>query len=383
MSERLGFSGSVAKQFLQTEITPLLALLGLLLGVFAILVTPREEEPQIDVTFANVFIPYPGATALEVEQVVTSSSEQVLSEIEGVKHIYSVSRPGLAILTIEFEVGEKRTEAIVRLYNALYSNQDWLPQGLGVGQPLVKPQGIDDVPIVSVTLWTDDPNRAGAELRKVAHALETELKRVPGTRDIYTVGGPEPVVHVLLDAQRLSGYGLALQDLRDALSQANQSSRAGALVADNREIAVKAGELLGDADDIAGLVVGLHEGRPVYLRDVADIRRGADQPEQYVWYGLGPGGEAEPTSAAVYPAVTLAIAKKPGTNAVKIADQVIERLDALGLLWWVDHKELWICNQPTFDGLGSGNQLIAIVVLVVLDHSWMCCGKDGSLSRRI
>ncbi len=329
MSERLGFSGSVAKRFLQTEITPLLALLGLLLGVFAILVTPREEEPQIDVTFANVFIPYPGATALEVEQVVTSSSEQVLSEIEGVKHIYSVSRPGLAILTVEFEVGEKRTEAIVRLYNALYSNQDWLPQGLGVGQPLVKPKGIDDVPIVSVTLWTDDPNRAGAELRKVAHALETELKRVPGTRDIYTVGGPEPVLHVLLDAQRLSGYGLALQDLREALSQANQSSHAGELVADNRSVVVKAGELLGDADDVAGLVVGLHEGRPVYLRDVADIRRGADQPQQYVWYGLGPGAEAGPADAAVHPAVTLAIAKKPGTNAVQIADQVIERLNAL------------------------------------------------------
>ena len=304
-------------------------MLGLLLGVFAILVTPREEEPQIDVTFANVFIPYPGATALEVEQVVTSSSEQVLSEIEGVKHIYSVSRPGLAILTVEFEVGEKRTEAIVRLYNALYSNQDWLPQGLGVGQPLVKPKGIDDVPIVSVTLWTDDPERAGAELRKVAHALETELKRVPGTRDIYTVGGPEPVLHVLLDAQRLSGYGLALQDLREALSQANQSSHAGELVADNRSVVVKAGELLGDADDVAGLVVGLHEGRPVYLRDVADIRRGADQPQQYVWYGLGPGAEAGPAAAAVHPAVTLAIAKKPGTNAVQIADQVIERLNAL------------------------------------------------------
>jgi multidrug efflux pump subunit AcrB len=329
MSERLGFSGAIAKRFLQTEITPLLALLGLLLGVFAILVTPREEEPQIDVTFANVFIPYPGATVLEVEQVVTSSSEQVLSEIEGVKHIYSVSRPGLAILTVEFEVGEKRTEAIVRLYNALYSNQDWLPQGLGVGQPLVKPKGIDDVPIVSVTLWTDDPNRAGAELRKVAHALETELKRVPGTRDIYTVGGPEPVLHVLLDAQRLSGYGLALHDLRAALSQANQSSHAGELVADNRSVVVKAGELLGDADDLAELVVGLHEGRPVYLRDVADIRRGVDQPEQYVWYGLGPGAGAGPGASGEHSAVTLAIAKKPGTNAVKIADQVIERLDAL------------------------------------------------------
>jgi len=329
MSERLGFSGSVAKHFLQTEITPLLALLGLLLGVFAILVTPREEEPQIDVTFANVFIPYPGATALEVEQVVTSSSEQVLSEIEGVKHIYSVSRPGLAILTVEFEVGERRTEAIVRLYNALYSNQDWLPQGLGVGQPLVKPKGIDDVPIVSVTLWTDDQQRAGAELRKVAHALETELKRVPGTRDIYTIGGPEPVVQVLLDAQRLSGYGLALQDLRDALLQANQSSRGGELVADNREILIKAGELLGDADEVAALVVGMHDGKPVYLRDVADVRRGVDQPHQYVWHGWGAGAQAGSGSEALYPAVTLAIAKKPGTNAVKIADQVIERLDAL------------------------------------------------------
>ncbi len=329
MSERLGFSGSVAKYFLQTEITPLLAVLGLLLGVFAVLVTPREEEPQIDVTFANVFIPYPGATALEVEQVVTSSSEQVLSEIEGVKHIYSVSRPGLAILTVEFAVGESRTEAIVRLYNALYSNQDWLPQGLGVGQPLVKPKGIDDVPIVSVTLWTDDEARGAAELRNVAHALEAELKRVPGTRDIYTLGGPEPVVHVLLDAQRLAGHGLGLDDLRDALTQANQSSRAGELVTDNRAIRVKAGELLAHADDIAELVVGLHEGRPVYLRDVADIRRDVDQPAQYVWYGRGPGGDAGPVSAAVHPAVTLAIAKKPGTNAVEIADQVVERLAAL------------------------------------------------------
>ena len=165
--------------------------------MFAIIVTPREEEPQIDVTFANVFIPFPGASAREVEQLVTSSAEQVLSEIEGVKHIYSVSRPGMSVLTVEFKVGESRTEAIVRLYNALYSNRDWLPADLGVGQPLVKPQGIDEVPIVTVTLWTDDDNQGAAELRSVAHALEVELKSVPGTRDIYTTGGPEPVVHVL------------------------------------------------------------------------------------------------------------------------------------------------------------------------------------------
>ena len=213
MSDPLGFSGSVAKKFLQSEITPLLALLGLLLGLFAVVVTPREEEPQIDVTFANVFIPFPGASVREVEQLVTTSAEQVLSEIEGVKHIYSVSRPGMSVLTVEFEVGEDRTEAIVRLYNTLYSNQDWLPRDLGVGQPLVKPKGIDDVPIVTVTLWTEDEQRGATELSKVAHALEAELKRVPGTRDIYTVGGPAPVVHVLLDPQRLSGFGLSLDDL--------------------------------------------------------------------------------------------------------------------------------------------------------------------------
>ena len=129
---RLGISGSLAARFLQTEITPLLALVGLLLGFFAIAVTPREEEPQIDVTFANVFIAYPGASASEVEQLVSTPMERILSEIDGVEHIYSVSRPGQSVLTVQFEVGEPRDEAIVRLYNAVYSNQDWMPPGIGV-----------------------------------------------------------------------------------------------------------------------------------------------------------------------------------------------------------------------------------------------------------
>ncbi len=258
---------------------------------------------------------------------MTSSSEQVLSEIKGVKHIYSQSRPGLATLTVEFEVGQHRTDAIVRLYNALYSNQDWLPAGVGVGQPMVKPKGIDDVPIVAVTLWNDDPQQGAAQLRSVAHALEVELKRVPGTRDIYTIGGPDPVVHVLLDPQRLAGYGISLTDLRGALQAANRSGEAGALVADNRVVRIKVGELFHSAQEVADLVVGMHDGGPVYLRDVADIRRGSDQPEQYVWYGNGPAGDDR--AAGVQPAVTLAIAKQPGTNAVQIADQVISRMHAL------------------------------------------------------
>ena len=172
MSERLGLSGAIAKKFLHSEITPLLALVGFLMGLFAVMVTPREEEPQIDVTFANVFIPLPGSTAREVEQLITTPAEQVLSEIEGVKHIYSVSRPGMSVLTVEYEVGEDRTQAIVRLYNAIYSNQDWLPPNLGHVQPIIKPKGIDDVPIVAGTLWTEDPERGAHELLQVAHAIE-------------------------------------------------------------------------------------------------------------------------------------------------------------------------------------------------------------------
>ena len=378
MSDRLGFSGRVARQFLQTEITPLLALLGLLMGLFAIAITPREEEPQIDVTFANVFIPFPGASAREVEQLVTSSAEQVLSEIEGVKHIYSVSRPGMSILTIEFDVGEQRTAAIVRLYNALYSNQDWLPANIGVGQPLVDPKGIDDVPIVSITLWSDDPRQGASELRSVAHALEVELKRVPGTRDIYTIGGPDPVVHVLLDVQRLAGYGIALRDLRNALQAANRSSEAGALVADNREIRIKAGELIRSPEEVGGLVVGMHEGGPVYLRDVATIRRGPDQPEQYVWYGNGPASGEQDGMSAIQPAVTLAVAKQPGTNAVQIADQLIARMEALQGIFIPDGIQARVTRNYGVTADQKAQTLIkklifataSVVLLVIFTLGW-------------
>ncbi|TJY60058.1 efflux RND transporter permease subunit [Sinimarinibacterium sp. CAU 1509] len=326
----LGVSGGIAKRFLTTEITPLLALVALLMGLFAVLVTPREEEPQIDVTFANVFIPFPGATAKEVETLVSSRAEQIFAEIEGVEHIYSASRPGMSVLTVQFKVGQPRTEAIVRLYNAMYSNQDWLPANLGVGQALIKPKGIDDVPIVSLTLWSEDDAIAGNELLRIAHSLETELQRVPGTRDIETLGGPDRVVHVLLDPQRLAGYGLDTNDLSSALAASNDSRDAGSYSADNREILVQAGDFMTRPEEVADMVVGMRNGAPVYLRDVADVRVGADDPKQYVRMGvtavgatsgLGPAGQ--------YPAVTVAISKKPGTNAVKVADQVMQRVQAL------------------------------------------------------
>ncbi|HEV2286875.1 MAG TPA: efflux RND transporter permease subunit [Steroidobacteraceae bacterium] len=328
--ERLGLSGRIARRFLASPLSPLLALAAVLLGVFAVLVTPREEEPQIDVTFANVFIAFPGASAAQVESLVASPMEQVLGEIAGVEHIYSASRPGLAILSVQFRVGEHRTDAIVRLYNAIYSNQDWRPANSGILQPLVKPKGIDDVPIVTLTLSTADPGRGAHELGEVARSIETEIKRVPGTRNVYTIGAPQSIVRVQLDPQRLAGFGLTAEDLTRALLAANIVAHAGALEGADRVTPVDAGEFLASRDDVAGLVVGSDHGRPVFLEDVADVSTRPDQPDSYVWLGTGPGaGTRGLTPAAYAPAVTIAVSKQPGTNAIAIARQVLRRVEQL------------------------------------------------------
>ena len=378
-SLKLGISGAIAKKFLLSEITPLLALLGLLMGMFAIMVTPREEEPQINVTFANVFIPFPGATAAEVEHLVSSPAEQVLSEIEGVKHIYSVSRPGLAVLTVQYEVGENSTDAILRLYNKIFSNRDWLPQNLGVGEPIVKPKGIDDVPIIALTLWTEDPSKGAYELHQVAHAIEAELKRVPGTRDVFTVGGPDRVVHVLVDPQKLAGYGIALEDLGRSLQAGNASSNAGELVRDNHEIQVQAGDFLTGADEVGELVIGVHDGKPVYLDDVAEVREAPDHPTSYVWFGTGPAaGQKGISAVGQFPAVTIAVAKKPGTNAVRIARQVIERFEQLKGIFVPQGVNATITRNYGLTADAKAQKLIyklvfatsAVVALVLLALGW-------------
>jgi multidrug efflux pump subunit AcrB len=329
-SSDLGISGRIARAFLTTEITPLLALTGLLLGLFAIFITPREEEPQINVTFANVFIPYPGASAKEVESLVTTPAERIVAELAGVENIYSMSSPGMSVITVRFEVGEPRTDAIVRLYNAFYSNQDWLPPNAGVGMPLIKPMGIDDVPIVAGTLWSEDPTITAADLTRIARTLATELQRVPGTRDITLIGEQSRVVQVAFDPQRLAAYGLTLTDLQRVLGGANSSVAAGALLRGGNVAQVQAGSFLHSAEEVANLVVGVHQGAPVFLRDVAEISDGADQPARYVNFGAGPAAETEGMSPnGRYPAVTLAVAKKPGANAVEVAAGVIERFEQM------------------------------------------------------
>ncbi len=323
MQPTLGISGRIAAYFQTALITPLLALVALLLGVFALLATPREEEPQINVTMANVLIPFPGAAVRDVEQMVATPAEQVLSQMTGVEHVLSVSQPGLAVITVQFKVGVPRTEALVRLYDTVNSNADWLPPGLGVQDPIIKPKGIDDVPIVTLTLFSRNPDVGAFALERVAHSIEADLKRVPGTREVTTIGGPGRAVRAEIDPVLMSSRGVTVPDLRAALQSANLGLPVGELLSGNRAVTIESGPFLSDAREVGDLVVAAHGGKPVFLRDVADVIDGPLPATHYVWHGVAgqDGGE--------FPAVTVAVTKKPGENAIDVADAVMARVASL------------------------------------------------------
>ena len=326
----MGISGRIARFFQDSQLTPLAALVALLLGAFAVLVTPREEEPQIDVTMANVLVPFPGASVRDVEALVTIPAEQVLAQMPGVEHVHSVSRPGMALVTVQFKVGVPRTEAIVRVRDTLAANRDWVSPELGVLEPVIKPRGIDDVPVVALTLYSDDPSKGAYELERVAHAIESDLKRVPGTREVQTLGGPGRAVRVLLDADRMNASGVSALDVRNALQLASVALPPASIVRDNREIVVETGNYLESAAEVRSLVVGAVERRPVYLGDVAEVVDGPRQPERYAWTGAGPAaGERAVAGTGALPAVTLQVTKKPGANAVDVAAGVMARMGEL------------------------------------------------------
>ncbi|MBS0319128.1 MAG: efflux RND transporter permease subunit [Proteobacteria bacterium] len=323
MNRTLGLSGRIAGYFQAAPLTPLVALVALLLGAFAIVVTPREEEPQINVTMADVIIPFPGASARDVEAMVAGPAEQVLAQIAGIEHVYSVSRSGMAIVTVQFKVGVPRTEALVRLHDTVAAHGDWLPAGLGTGAPIIKPKGIDDVPIVTLTLYSRDAGVGAADLERVAHSMESELVRVPGTREVTTIGGPGRAILVELDPGRIAAHGVTLADVRQALQAANLGAPLGDLVSGNRTVELEAGPFLRDARDVGELVVAVRAGRPVYLQEIATIRDGVPPATHYVWHAL-PGADG-----GDHAAVTMAITKKPGENAIDVADALMRRVATL------------------------------------------------------
>jgi multidrug efflux pump subunit AcrB len=327
--KRLGISGVIARAFLRSKLTPLIVLASLLLGVFAVLITAREEEPQIVVPMIDVMVSYPGATASEVEERVTKPMEKFLWEIKGVEYIYSIVKPGMNLTIVRFYVGEDMEKSLVNLYTKLMSHYDRIPAG--VSQPLIKPKSIDDVPILTLSLWCEKGGYSGYELRRIALELCDELKKDKDVSEFSVIGGQRRQVRITLDPVRLQAYRIPALQIMQVLRQANFVLPSGAFPAADGEFLVETGGWLDSVEDAGRVVVGVASGGPVYLRDVAELADGPEEPADYVFMGSGPaGGEKNlPSLAGPAEAVTIAIAKKKGANASTVAGEALAKIEKL------------------------------------------------------
>jgi multidrug efflux pump subunit AcrB len=312
----LGAAGKVARAFINSKLTPLAIAASLALGVFSIWKLPREEEPQIIVPMIDIFVSMPGASAKEVEERVTKPMEKLLWEIPGVEYIYSTSMPGSAMAVVRFYVGQDEEEAIVRLNQKMFANFDLIPPG--ASQPLIKPRSIDDVPILALTLWSDRYD--GFELRQIAAQLHDAVKQTPDVSVVQIIGGQRRQVRVTLDAARLAAYSLTPLQVMGALGAANRRLPSGSFAAANQEFLLETGEFLNGVEDVRQVVVGVFNDKPVFVRDVAEVRDGGEEPVEYVHFAQG---------GSFYPAVTLAVSKRKGTNAIDVAHRVLDRVEAL------------------------------------------------------
>ncbi|MEW5736165.1 MAG: efflux RND transporter permease subunit [Thermodesulfobacteriota bacterium] len=319
----MGPAGKIAAFFINSKLTPLLVIASILLGIAAVVALPREEEPQIVVPMVDVFVSMPGASAKEVEQRVTSPMERLLWEIPGVEYLYSTAMPGQGLVIVRFKVGEDEEKAIVRLQSKLLANYDRIPAG--ASPPLVKPRYIDDVPILALTFW--GPGKDHYTLRRLASEVEAIVKRVPNVSVTELTGGARRTVRVALDPVKIAAYGISPEALPAMLSAANREADSGSYPGKDGQVLVHTGGFLQDAADVEAVVVGIHDGRPVYLRDVAGVTDGPEEPSQYVFIGAGPAGDEAEAPEEISPAVTLSIAKRKGVNAVKVAEDVLARVE--------------------------------------------------------
>ncbi|HKW25620.1 MAG TPA: efflux RND transporter permease subunit [Terriglobales bacterium] len=380
-SSTLRTAGRIAHSFIQSKLTPLAITGALLLGAFAIWQTPREEEPQIIVPMLDVFVQMPGASAQEVEQRVTIPMEKLLREVPGVEYLYSISRPGVSMVIVRFYVGQKEEDAIVRTYNKLYSNFDRIPPG--ASQPLIKVRSIDDVPILALTLW--GPNYNSYQLRRIAGELEQSIKQLDDVSETKIIGGQPRQVRVVLDTQKLAAYGLTPGAVVGQLQQANSRGIAGSFARDNQEFQVEAGRFFTSTEDLQQVVVGVQSGHPVYLRDVvAKLEDGPAEPDNYVLFAQGAGAELRsarpgqspgPTRVSVkqagapgaeYPAVTITVAKRKGTNASIIADRVLERVHELRGDMLANDLQVTVTRNYGETARDKSNELLKHLLLATL-----------------
>ena len=353
---KLGPSGRFAKAWIDSKLTPLVIAGSLLLGLFAVVRLPREEEPQIQVPMVDVFVGMPGASPLEVEERVTKPMEKLLWEIPGVEYIYSTSSPGGSTAIVRFLVGQNEAEALVRLNQKLNANLDLIPPGASM--PLVKPRSIDDVPILALTLWSD--RYGDFELRRIAAQVDDTIKQAPDVSAVAMLGGQRRELRVTLDVNKLAAFHLAPMQVAHSLGVANHRLPAGEFANGNREFQLETGQFLTCAADVRNVVVGAPDGKPVFVRDVAEVIDGGEEPSEYVRYMQ---------SGVSRPAVTLAISKRKGTNAVTVADDVLARVDRLKGQSIPSDVNVAITRQYGETAKEKSNELLEHMLIAVISVS--------------
>jgi multidrug efflux pump subunit AcrB len=376
---KLGLAGRIARAFIHSKLTPLLLVASVLLGLLAIWKLPREEEPQIIVPMSDIFVRMPGASAKEIEQRVTKPLERVLWEIPGIEYLYSTSSPGLATVIVRFKVGENEERSMVRLQEKLAAHMDVVPKGASA--PLVKPRSIDDVPVLAVTLWSK--RYTGYELRRVAAELQEQIKQVTGVSEVTLTGGERRQIRVLLDSEKMAARMVSPLRVASVLEAANQRLVAGSVVANHQEVLLEAGTILRNARDVGDVVVTISEGRAVFVRDIAKIVDGPAEPSTYVRFGAGVAaeGEAREGAAGPSPAVTIAVAKHQGQNAVSVVDDVTRKLHSLeGNLIPAD-VHLSITRDYGASAAEKSNELLLHMLIAVVSVGiliWITLGRRES-----
>ncbi|HUZ04773.1 MAG TPA: efflux RND transporter permease subunit, partial [Acidobacteriaceae bacterium] len=332
MKHSLGIAGRIAQGSINSKLTPLLIFFALFVGAFAVLKTPREEEPQIIVPMLDVMVSMPGASPQEVEQRVSMPLEKLLRQISNVEYVYSISHPGASLIIVRFQVGSNQENAIVETYSKLYANLDLMPPG--VSQPIIQARSIDDVPILAVTLW--GKNYDAFHLRQIAAELKDNIKQTDNVSEVKIIGGEPRAVRVVLDDARLTAYGVTAGQVVSSLQAANVRAQAGSFSQNNHEYLVDAGRFLANADGLQQVVVSIRNGHPIYLRDVAQkIEDGPAEPSNYVLFANAAGTKLKSGTlpseqiGVDYPAVTITVAKLKGTNATVVANHVLDRLQQL------------------------------------------------------
>jgi len=364
----LGIAGSLARIFVDSPLSPLLMVATLAIGVLALLFTPRQEDPQISVPMIDIFIQYPGASAEQVSNLAISPLERIMHEIPGVEYVYSTSQRERGLVTVRFFVGEPLGPSIVKVHDRLQMNLDQIPPDVSL--PLVKPKSVDDVPVVTITLWSLEQD--DAVLRSLAFDVLQRLSEVPNTGQGFVVGGRPEQIRVEVLAEQLSGYRISLDQVAETIRAANQEQGGGSIELNNTLFKVSAGSYLKSADDVARLVIGSHQGMPVYVRDVAHVFEGPAETEQLVAYFSGPAQAAGVPKADGASAVTIAIAKREGSNGVTVANAILQRLEILKGRLIPDNVHASITRNYGKTANDKVNELLAAMWWAALAVSLLC-----------